>query len=87
MGGGNATYFRPPPLPIEKKTTQHKENMVSPPQPTEKKKKWHSPSQVDLNGTALNQTSLEPDFVFKIDRCLVNSGQINKDFLYIGVNL
>ena len=51
--GGNATYFRPPTQPIEKKTTQHKKNMVSPPQPTEKQKNGVPPSQVDLNGTAL----------------------------------
>ena len=32
--------------------------------------------------TCLNQTYLGPVFMFVIDRCLVYTGKINKDFLY-----
>ena len=65
------------PPPIEKKTTQHKKNMVSPPQPTEKlKKNGVPPSQVDLNGTALSIFN----FVWKLDIYLNSYGE--KSILY-----
>ena len=31
--------------------------------------------------TCLNRTSLEPTFVFRIDRCLVYTGYFNKEFI------
>jgi hypothetical protein len=34
------------------------------------------------NETCLNRTSLGPTFVFGMDRCLVYTGWMNKDFLY-----
>ena len=52
-GRGNATYFRAPTnikktLNLKKKIWFHPTN--------NRKKKWRSPSQVDLNGTALTKT-------------------------------
>ena len=37
-----------------------------------------------INETCLNQISLEPAFVFGIDRCWVYRGSFNKDFLHWG---
>lgn len=36
--------------------------------------------------TCINQTSLELTCVFRIDRCLVNTGWINKNFLHLDIN-